>query len=56
MHLGRESQGRMIAATVHAILALASILKSGTMEQKKLQAGNYFKLAQEIKLLDILVY
>ncbi|CEL03670.1 hypothetical protein ASPCAL04818 [Aspergillus calidoustus] len=52
----QKSQGKTFAAMVHAILVLASLFESGTLEQNTLQADNYFKLAQEINLLEILDY
>ncbi|KAL3440787.1 fungal-specific transcription factor domain-containing protein [Aspergillus insuetus] len=52
----QKSQGKTFAAMVHAILALASLFESGTLEQNTLQADNYFELAQEINLLEILDY
>ncbi|KAL2783210.1 fungal-specific transcription factor domain-containing protein [Aspergillus keveii] len=52
----QKSQGKTFAAMVHAILAFASLFESGTLEQNTQQADNYFEMAQEINLLEILDY
>ncbi|KAL3464907.1 fungal-specific transcription factor domain-containing protein [Aspergillus heterothallicus] len=52
----QKTQGKTFAAMVHTILALASLFEAGTLEQNTLQADNYFELAQEINLLEILDY
>ncbi|KAE8383726.1 fungal-specific transcription factor domain-containing protein [Aspergillus bertholletiae] len=50
----QKSQGKTFPAMVHAIFALASLFQPGTSEENKHNAEEYFRLVQEIDLLDIL--
>lgn len=50
----QKNQGKIFPATVYTVFALASLFESGLQETNKLQAEDYFRLAQEVDLLEIL--
>lgn len=49
-----KNQGEIFPATVYTVFSLASLFESRTPATNILQAEDYFRLAQEIDLLDIL--
>lgn len=49
-----KNQGKVFPATVYTVFSLASLFESRTPETNTHQAEDYFRLAQEIDLLDIL--
>ncbi|KAJ5636946.1 fungal-specific transcription factor domain-containing protein [Penicillium longicatenatum] len=52
----QKSKGKTFPAMVHAVFALASLFEAGSPEQNIPQADDYFRLSQEIDLLDVLDY
>lgn len=49
-----KSRGKTFPAMVHAVFAMASLFESESPEQDTQRADDYFRLVQEIDLLDIL--
>jgi hypothetical protein len=50
----KPNQGKLFAATLHAVFALATLFESGHPERNATQADTFFRQAQELNLLDIL--
>lgn len=50
----QKIQGKIFPATVYTVFALASLFESGPPETSTRQVEDFFRLAQEIDLLEIL--
>ena len=50
----QKSQGKTFPRMVHAVFSLSSLFRSGTPEENMQNAEEYFRLIQEVNLLDIL--
>lgn len=52
----QKSRGKTFPALVHIVLALATLFQSRSLGQNNQTADDYFRLAQEIDLLEIMDY
>ena len=50
----QRSQGRLLLPTIYAVFALSSLFETTELEQNVMRANSFFRLAQEVDILEIL--